>query len=85
MIIKYKLFWFPKQPIKKYQEANMQNGTLMAHSHWTGPGQGPEMMGLYIMLCTVYTTQGQGQEQITIIFYCAHPGPCPCPSPVQCV
>ena len=63
----------------------MQNGTLMAHSHWTGPGQGPEMMGLYITLCTVHTTQGQ--ELITIIFYYAHPGPCPCPSPgpVQCV
>ena len=40
---------------------HMQNGTLMAHSHWMGPGPGPEMMGLYIMLCTVHTTQGQRQ------------------------
>ena len=40
-----------------------------------------EMMGFYITLCTVHTTQGQG----TIAFYCARPGPCPCPGPVQCV
>ena len=52
-----------------------------------------ETMGFYITLCTVHTTQGQGQG--TIVFYCARPdpgpGPCPCPdpcpdpSPVQCV
>ena len=37
----------------------------MAHSHCTGPGPGtaPGMMGLYIMLCTVHTTQGHGWGQ----------------------
>ena len=46
-----------------------------------------EMMCSYIMLCSVHTTQGQGQVQGNIIFYCAHPVPCPCPSPgpMQCV
>ena len=39
------------------------------------------MMGFYIMICTVHTTQGQG----TIAFYCAHPSQCPGPSPMQCV
>ena len=36
---------------------------LMAHSHCAGlgQGQGREMMGFSIMLCTVHTTQGQGQ------------------------
>ena len=34
----------------------------MAHSHSTGLGQGPENGGfLYTTLCTVRTTQGQGQ------------------------
>ena len=32
-----------------------------------------EIMGFYIMLCTVHTTQGQGQVHGTIVFYCAHP------------
>ena len=50
----------------------------------TGTGTG-EMMGFYIMLCSVHTTQGQGQEQGTIVFYCTHPRPCPGPGLVQCV
>ena len=35
----------------------------MARSHCLRlePGQGPGMMGFYKTLCTVYTTQGQGQ------------------------
>ena len=37
-----------------------------------------EMMGFSITLCTVHTTQGQGQG--TIVFYCAHPSPSPCTS-----
>ena len=40
-----------------------------------------EMMGFCIMLYTVPITQGEGQERVTIVFYCTHPGP----SPVQCV
>ena len=44
-----------------------------------------EMMGFSIMLCTVHTTQGQGQAQRTIVFCCAHPGTCPCQGPVKCV
>ena len=46
-----------------------------------------EMMGFYITLCTVHTTQGQGRGQVTIVFYCVHPDLCPCPVPglVQCV
>ena len=45
-----------------------------------------EKMGFYIMLCTVHTTQGQGQSQGTTVFYCAHHGAClgPSPGPVQC-
>ena len=64
---------------------------LMAHAHCTGPGPGLRLgtMGFCIMLCTVPTTQVQGQGQGTIVFYCSHPGPCPSPcrdpSPVQCV
>ena len=40
---------------------------------------------MYITLCTVHTTQGQGQG--TIVVYCAHSDPrtCPVPVPVQCV
>ena len=41
-----------------------------------------KMMGFYITLCTVHTTQEQGQG--TIFFYCVHPGPCPFPFPVPC-
>ena len=41
------------------------------------------MMGFYIMLSTVHTTQGQGQAQEIIVFYCNHP--VPCPGPMQCV
>ena len=37
-------------------------------------------MGFYIMLCTVHTTQGQGQGQGTIVFYRAHPISYPCSS-----
>ena len=44
-----------------------------------------EMMGFCIMLCTVHTTQGQGQVHGTIVFYCAHSVPCPGPGPVQYV
>ena len=36
------------------------------------------------MLCTVHTTQGQGQVQEAIVFYYTHPGRCPCDDPVQC-
>ena len=39
-----------------------------------------EITGFCIMLCTVPTTQGQGQG--TIVFYCVHPSPCSGPSPV---
>ena len=44
-----------------------------------------ETMGFYITLCTVHTTQGQGQGQGTIVLYCAHPGHFLCPGPMQCV
>ena len=44
-----------------------------------------EMMGFYITLCTVHTTQGQGQTQGIIVFCCTHPCPCSGPGPVQCV
>ena len=48
-----------------------------------------EMMGFYITLCTVHTTQWQVQVHGTIVFCCVHPRPCPCPCPVpgplQCV
>ena len=59
----------------------------MAHTHCTGPGQDRdrETMGFNIMLCTVHTTQGQGQVHGTIVVYCAYPVPCPCPGPVQFV
>ena len=40
-------------------------------------------MGFCITLCTVHTTQWQGQG--TIVFYCVYPCPCPVPGPVQCV
>ena len=58
---------------------------IMVHTHCMGQGQGLEMMGFYIMLCTTHTTQGQGQG--TIVFYSAHSGPCPCsgPGPKQCI
>ena len=57
----------------------------MAHSHCTywDRDSDREAMCFYIMLCAVQTTQGQGQEQGTIVFYCAHHGPCPCPGPMQ--
>ena len=76
------------------EPAAVQGTGLMAQTHCTGPGQeqGQGMklgtMGFYIsILCTVHTTQGQGQIQGTIVFYCSHPIPCPshCPGPVQCV
>ena len=38
---------------------------LMAHAHCMGPG--PRMMGFYIMLCTVHTTQGQGHGTIVTV------------------
>ena len=44
-----------------------------------GPRPGLGMMGFCITLCTVHTTQGQGQE--TIVFYCARSSPCPCSGP----
>ena len=45
------------------------------------------MMAFYTTLCTVHTTQGQGQGQTqeTIVSHCASPVPCPGPRPVQCV
>ena len=54
---------------------------LMAHSHCTRPGQGPE--NDIFTLCTVHITQAQG----IIVFYCAHHVPCSNPGPglVQCV
>ena len=45
----------------------------------TSYGMGQEIMGFYITLCIVHTTQGQGQ--VTIVFYCVYPSPCPCPVP----
>ena len=48
---------------------------LMAHLHYTGPGQGQRLgrrlgtMGFYITLYTVHTTQG------IIVFCCARPHP----------
>ena len=61
---------------------NSADKFLMAHTYCTGPGSRPGMMGFYITICTIHTTQGQG----TIVFYCAHPSSSPCsrPSPVQC-
>ena len=61
----------------------------MAYAHCTvsaqvqGLGLGPGTMGFYITPCIVYITQGQGQKQGTIVFYCARP--CPGLSPVQYV
>ena len=43
-----------------------------------------ETMGFYITLCTVHTTQEQGQGQVTIVLYCVYPRPYPVPGPVQC-
>ena len=53
----------------------------MVHAHCTktgtGTGSGTGTMGFYIMLCTVHTTQGQGQR--TFFFYCVRS------CPVQCI
>ena len=63
---------------------------VMACSHCTGPGMvlglGPGMMGLYIMLCTVHTTQGQGTGTGTNGLRTHFPVPVPLlvPGPVQC-
>ena len=55
-------------------EKYIKQAPLMAHSHYTGQGQGsglgPRMMDFYITLCTVHTTQGQGQRQGTIVITC---------------
>ena len=57
----------------------------MAHSHCMGPGTGTRLgtMALCILLCTVHTTQGQGQETEmgTIGFHTHFPIPFPSPSP----
>ena len=60
-----------------YNDTGLNNTT-------TPPLTSRLVMGFYITFCTVHTTQGQGQVQGTIVFYCALPGPCPCPSPVPC-
>ena len=72
--------------------------SLMAHSHCTGlalgPGQGTGLgtIALWILLCTVHTTQWQGQGKGTrTIGFHTHfpipgpgPGPIPVPGPIQC-
>ena len=42
------------------------------------------MMDFCVTLSTVHATQGQGQAQDIIVFYCAHPVPCPCISHYAC-
>ena len=88
-----------KQWLLHNRHRDTVNG-IMVHSHCMGPGPGtePGMMGLYIMLCTVHTTQGQGQGTGMgtgtngLYTHFPIPGPvpgplpipCPVPSPVQC-
>ena len=42
-----------------------------------------ETMGFCIILCTVHTTQEQGQEEVPIVFYCALPVPVSFPVPCR--
>ena len=57
------------------------NGSLTLHGTGTRTGTGKRWV--IISLCSVHTTQGQGQG--TIVFYCAHLSPCRGPGSVQYV
>ena len=59
------------------------NGLFTLHE--TGTGRGTEKWWVSILFYVLCTTQGQGQTQGIIVFYCTHPVPSPCPGSVQCV
>ena len=57
----------------------------MAHSRCTGPGPGND--GNDITLCTVHTTQGQGQAKGILFSIVPTPFPVliPIPVPIPCI